>query len=94
MAGTDYLRIAKSHEVIGGVFGWLWLIGSPIGLIWIGLAVFTDASWIGALVTFLGAQFSKSVAREYRKAAQVASAKGVELGQLRVDETGLVHRVE
>lgn len=84
----NFLRDAKVHEVVGGVFGWVWILGTLVGIGWIVAAAVGDASWLIGIAVFLGAQFAKAVAREYNRAEQKAIADGVAAGETFIDAGG------
>lgn len=85
MKSQDFLRDAKLHEIIGGIFGWIWILGTLTGVAWMAAAVLGRASWLIAISVLLVAQFTKVVAREYNRAAQKAIAEGVAAGQIAID---------
>lgn len=88
----DYLRDAQTHELISGLFGWLWLGGSLAGVVLILMALFGDNSWWLAIGVFLAAQFCKSVSRSYTQAAQEAMREGLANGALSAEANGRVVR--
>ena len=82
MEKRSYLRDAKRFELIGGVFGLLWIAGSLVGIIWIFVAAFSAWSWWKAIGVFLGSQFCKAVTREYNASAQKEIREGLDAGAL------------
>jgi len=89
----NFLRVAQLHERIGSVLGWLWILGSLVGIGWIVAAIVGDASWFIGIAVFLGAQFTKALAREYNRAAQKAIADGVTAGDIGIDAGAQAHPV-
>jgi hypothetical protein len=94
MTTQTFLRDARTHEVIGGVFGWIWMLGTVIGIGWIVAAFLGHASWLAGVGVVLGAQFAKAVAREYNKAARKAIANGIAAGQIVVDAANQARAVD
>lgn len=88
----DFLMQAKTLELVGGLFGWLWLLGSLVGLSWIIAAIFSDASWLLGLAILFGSQLSRSVADGFNRAAQKVGRDGVAAGQIVVDAKGQAYR--
>jgi hypothetical protein len=81
----NYLRDARIHDVIAGIFSWLWLLGSLAGIAWLLGALFGDFSWLITIGLLVGAQFAKAVHREYRRASQKAIEDGIAAGQIYID---------
>ena len=53
-------------EVIGLIFGWIWVLAifaTPLTLLW---AVFGNGKWYYPVITFFVGAFCKAVAREYK----------------------------
>ena len=88
MKQTDYLRDAKTHELISGVFGWIWIATTIAAVVWLFAAIFGSWSWWVVLGLFLVSGFLKSVTREYSKSAQKAIQDGVATGQIVISSTG------
>jgi len=90
----NYLRDAKIHELIGGIFAWIWLLGTLAGVVWIIGAIFGSFSWWKAIGLIVGAQFAKVVHRDYRSAAQKAIQDGIAAGQIHIDATNTARATE
>jgi hypothetical protein len=69
---VNKVKEAMMHELIGGIFGWIWLIGIPV---WIYLLV----QWIRGVypwyyfaIAFVASWFCKAVTRSYKSASKKA----------------------
>lgn len=82
MTDYDYVREMRFHELAATVFRWLWRLGSLVGLVWLALALFSDASWFVALAICIGSQFLVRVADNYLRAAEEARREAIIAGQL------------
>lgn len=91
-AERDYLREAKGMELIGGLFGWVWLIGTGVSIVWFLGAAFGDFSWLVAIGIFLGSQFAKAVARSYQEATQQTINEGISAGYLVADGNSQIRK--
>jgi hypothetical protein len=63
---------AMSHELLGGVFGWVWIIatlGVVVTLVW---AIFGNLSLWWPIGLFAGGAFFKAVTRDYIKSRNEA----------------------
>jgi len=53
-------------ELIGGVFGWLWIITSVATIVVLVLAIVSDFSWWWVVILLVVSLFLKQVTRNYR----------------------------
>jgi len=52
-------------EILGGLFGWAWIIGGIAVLIFVGLAVFSDGSWWNVFYAAVVSAVGKWLARGF-----------------------------
>jgi len=81
----NYLRDAKIHQALSGVFGWIWLLGTLAALVCIVTAIFGHTHWWVAISILVGAQICKGLCREYRMAGQKAVDDAIAAKQMPSD---------
>jgi hypothetical protein len=64
----DKRKEAMAHELIGGIFGWVWLIGIPVWIYFLVQWIRVVHPWWYFAIAIAAASFCKAVAREYNKA--------------------------
>jgi hypothetical protein len=63
---------AMAHELIGGIFGWAWLIGIPVWIYFLVQWIRGIHPWWYFAIAIAASAFCKAVAREYRKQSIIA----------------------
>jgi len=66
---------ATVHELLAGIFGWVWILatlGAVVCLFW---ALFGNLSWWWTVGLFLAGGFFKAVTRQYMKERDTALAR-------------------
>jgi hypothetical protein len=66
------LSEAMMHELIGGIFGWIWLIGIPVWLYLLVQWIRGVYPWYYFAIAFVASWFCKAVTRSYKSASQKA----------------------
>lgn len=89
----DYLREAKTFEIMSGVLGLLWVAGSLVGVGWLLFGAFGEGSWLVTFAILIGSWFLKAVNRSSNQLVQESIQKGLDAGILRIDDKGLAVRV-